>query len=106
MKNIEIKEGDIIIFKSKSGSASFVKVDDKGIYFKPAKEGMNLDGIKFPIKRNEAFVYNNVKVLEVKGACRVLRIELTRLKTGQSCYLSEDHFHNYFVKPENQLNYG
>jgi|TARA_B100000902_G_C27106159_1_gene811250 hypothetical protein len=105
VKYVEIRKGDIIIFNSKSGSGSFVYLRNKGNYFMPAKRELRLDGQKLPIKLNEPFVYLGSEVLETKGATRMVRISLTRLKTNQACIVNEYHLHKYFSKPENHLPY-
>ena len=104
-KFVEIRSGDIVIFKEKSGKGSFVQLDNNDIYFVPAKKEMRLSGKKMPIRRNEAFVFSGSTVLETKGSTRIVKINLTRLKTGQTCYVSEFNLHKYFAKPENHLPY-
>jgi hypothetical protein len=96
----ELKKGDLVIFNRKSGSGSFVKVVDKGLYFMPAKKDMRLDGLKFPIRQNEVFVYMGYKVLykslDIVENDRVIKINLLRETTNQVCSLSENDLHNYF----------
>jgi len=92
----ELKKGDLVIFNKKSGTGSFVKVNDKGLYFMPAKKDMRLDGIKLPIRQNEVFVYTGYKVLDVTKKSRVIKINLLRESTNQLCSLSENDLHNYF----------
>jgi len=92
----ELKKGDLVIFNRKSGSGSFVKVLDKGLYFMPAKKDMRLEGLKFPIRQNEVFVYTGYKVLDIAKNDRVIKINLIRESTNQICSLSENDLHNYF----------
>ena len=104
-KFVEIRKGDVIVFNSKTGNGSFVNIKNKGAYFMPAKKETRLDGQKMPIKRNEPFIFLGSEVLEAKGSTRTLKIVLTRLKTNQTCYISEYYLHKYFSKPENQSYY-
>lgn len=104
-KFVEMRTGDIIIFKEKSGKASCVQLDNNNTYFVPAKEEMRLSGKKIPIKKNEPFVFTGSEILEAKGSTRVLKISLTRIKTSQECYITEFNLHKYFAKPENHLPY-
>lgn len=92
----ELKKGDLVIFNKKSGAGSFVKVNEKGLYFMPAKKDMRLDGLKFPIRQYEVFVYMGYKVLDVTKNNRVIKINLLRESTNQICSLSENDLHNYF----------
>tara|TARA_Y100000034_G_C6588031_1_gene255336 strand:- start:210 stop:545 length:336 start_codon:yes stop_codon:yes gene_type:complete len=104
-QHIELFSGDVIIFNKKSGSASFVTVKNKGTYFVPSKEEMKLDGLKIPIKRNEPFIYTDLKLLSVSGKNRIIRLSLNRIKTQQVCYISEFNMHKYFARPENPEKY-
>lgn len=104
-KYVELRTGDIILFVKKSGTGSFTTVPDKGTYFMPAKKETRLNGAKIPIAKYEPFIYTGSKLLYVKGKERIIRIELTRLKTKQTCYVSEYNMHKYFGRPENQLSY-
>jgi hypothetical protein len=104
-KYVEIRKGDIIIFNSVSGSGSFVSIKNKGNYFMPAKKEIRLDGQKLPVKRNEPFIYVGSELLEAKGATRMVKIILTRIKTNQECALNEYQLHRYFAKPENYTSY-
>ena len=104
-KYVELKTGDIILFVKKSGKGSFTTIKDKGTYFMPAKKETRLNGVKIPVARNEPFIFTGSKLLHVKGRHRIVRIELTRIKTKQTCYISEYNLHKYFSKPENQLSY-
>jgi len=100
-KHTELFPADIIVFNGKTGSASFVTVKDKGTYFVPAREEMKLDGIKIPVKRHEPFIFSESKLLSVEGSSRIIRLSLNRIKTQQTCYISEFNMHKYFGKPEN-----
>lgn len=104
-KYVELKTGDIILFTKNSGTGSFTTVADKGTYFMPAKKETRLNGTKIPINKNEPFIFTGSKLLYVKGKHRIIRIELTRIKTKQTCYVSEYNMHKYFSRPENQLSY-
>jgi hypothetical protein len=104
-KFVEIRKGDVIVFNSKSGTGSFVNLKNKGIYFMPAKKETRLDGQKFPIKRNEAFIFSGYELLEAKGSTRTTKIILTRVITNQTCFISEYYLHKYFSKPENSSHY-
>lgn len=101
-KYSELRKGDIIIFNKSSGSASFTTIKEKGSYFTPALKQTRLSGVAIPIKRNEPFIYSGCKLLHAEGTSRTTRIEFTRVKTNQTCYLSEYCMHLYFVKPEDQ----
>ena len=104
-KYVELKTGDIITFIKKSGKGSFTTMQNKGTYFMPAKKETRLNGVKIPIAQNEPFIFTGSKLLHVEGKYRMIRIELTRIKTKQTCYISEYHLHQYFSRPENQLSY-
>lgn len=93
----ELRQGDLVSFKKKSGSGSFVKVENKGYYFMPAKIDMRLEGEdKKPIQKNEIFVYSGYKLLLTEEDKRAVRISLVRETTGQLCFISENDLHNYF----------
>tara|TARA_Y100000310_G_C20406969_1_gene680119 strand:+ start:232 stop:588 length:357 start_codon:yes stop_codon:yes gene_type:complete len=94
----EVRRGDIVLFTGKTGAASFTTLKDKGTYFMPAKIGMRLDGYKIPILRNEAFIYNGYTELGNDRKTNVVRINVVRLKTNQSCSLSMYSFQKYFAK--------
>ena len=102
---VEIRKGDVIIFNKESGKGSFVNIKNKGTYFMPAKKQTRLDGQKFPIQKNEPFIFLGSEVLEVTGPNRMLKVMLTRMKTNQTCYITEYHLHQYFSKPENHMPY-
>lgn len=101
-KYSELQRGDIIVFNKSSGSASFTTIEKKGTYFTPAKKQTRLDGISIPIKKHELFMYSGYTLLSANSKERMIRISITRLKTNQSCFLSEFYMHKYFVKPKNQ----
>lgn len=104
-KYSELRKGDIVIFNESSGSASFTAIKEKGSYFTPALKQTRLNGISLPIKKNEPFIYAGYKLLHSEGCNRTTRIEFTRVKTNQTCYLSEFCMHKYFAKPEDQTNW-
>tara|TARA_Y100000310_G_scaffold207810_1_gene208330 strand:- start:2699 stop:3013 length:315 start_codon:yes stop_codon:yes gene_type:complete len=97
--NKEIRKSDIIVFNKKSGCASFVNVLRKGNYFMPAKINMHLNGIKSAISYLEKFVFVNFEILK-ENAPRILRIELLRINTGETCFISENDMFRYFSLDE------
>ena len=102
---VELRKGDIIIFNRESGKGSFVNIKNKGNYFMPAKKQTRLDGQKLPIQKDEPFIFLGSEILKVSGSYRMLKVILTRMKTNQSCYITEYHLHQYFSKPENHTPY-
>ena len=99
----ELREGDVIIFYSKSGSGSFVNVKDKGNYFVPSKKGFKLEGQKKPVSKWEKFVYVGNEVLR-SDIPRIVKMSLVRVSTGESCFISEDDMLSYFkYSPEQDL---
>ena len=99
-KWVEIKNGDVVLFTGKTGTASFTTLKDKGTYFMPAKIGMRLDGYKIPILKDEAFIYNGYTELGDDRKTCVVRINIMRLKTNQACSLSMYSFQKYFSKTD------
>ncbi len=91
----ELRKSDIVIFNQSSGSGSFVKVEDKGVFFMPAKKGMRLKGLKTPIRKGERFIFLDYEVLKMSSP-RIIRIDLLREETGEKCHLSENDLRNYF----------
>ncbi len=99
-KWVEIKNGDVVLFTHKTGTASFTTIKDKGTYFMPAKIGMRLDGYKIPILKEEAFIYNGYTELGEDRKTCIVKIDITRLKTNQMCSLSYHNFQKYFSKTD------
>ena len=99
-KWVEIKNGDVVLFTGKTGTASFTTLKDKGTYFMPAKKGMRLDGYKIPILKNEPFIYNGYTELGEERKSCIVKINITRLKTNQICSLSYYNFQKYFSLTE------
>jgi hypothetical protein len=93
----ELKNGEIILFKGATGSASFTEIKNKGVYFTPTKKGLQLKGERKPVIQYEKFVYNGSEVLHAKGSSRTVKIFLTRIESGQQCYTTETHLWQYFV---------
>ena len=91
----ELRKSDVISFNRESGFGSFVKVENKGIFFMPAKKGMRLEGIKKPIRKGERFIFLEYEVLR-KATPRIIRIDLLREETGEKCHLSENDLNKYF----------
>tara|TARA_Y100000114_G_C11655946_1_gene276605 strand:+ start:335 stop:664 length:330 start_codon:yes stop_codon:yes gene_type:complete len=85
----ELRKSDVIVFNRESGFGSFVKVENKGIFFMPAKKDMRLNGEKKPIRKGERFVFLGYKVLR-KFTPRIIRMDLLREETGEKCHLSEN----------------
>jgi len=98
MKYTEVKENDIMIFSSPTGTGSVVKTENHGYYFMPAKIGMRLKGKKSPILKNERFVFTNYRVQKADSGGRIIKCILTRLSNGTNFAISEDFFHRYFKK--------
>ena len=99
----ELRKSDVITFNGESGFGSFVKVENKGIFFMPAKKGMRLEGIKKPIRKGERFVFIDYEVLN-KSIHRIIRIDLLREETGEKCHLSENDLNKYFCYCETGSN--
>jgi hypothetical protein len=97
----EIRKSDIIVFNRKTGSASFVNVLKKGNYFMPSKINMNLNGVKLVISYLEKFVFVSFETLK-ENAPRILRIELLRIDTGETCFISENDMCRYFALDERE----
>lgn len=91
----ELKQGDTVVFNGKDGSGSFVKLQNKGFYFSPSKEEMQLKGEYFPIENLEKFTYKNYKILNGRNP-RVIKIYLIRNSTGHMCQISENDLFNNF----------
>jgi len=96
----ELKSGEIILFKGKTGSASFTKINDKGIYFTPRKKGLQLEGTRKPIIQYEKFIFNGSEVLHSQGSTRTVKIFLTRIETGEHCFATEGQLWQYFTYSE------
>ena len=93
----EIRAGDTIYFKGKSGSASIVSIPThKKSIFMPNKEGISIEGYKFPIIKNEKFKVGDFEVLEVKDNKRYVNISLSREINEHSFIASEDNLFKYF----------
>ena len=71
----------------------------------PAKKQTRLDGQKLQIQKDEPFIFLGSEILKVSGSYRMLKVILTRMKTNQSCYITEYHLHQYFSTPENHTPY-
>ena len=99
-KFIELKTGMIILFKGKTGSASFTEIPDKGIYFTPTKKGLQLNGTRKPIIQHEKFIFTGSEVLHAKGSTRTIKIFLTRIETGEHCFTTESQLWQYFTYSE------
>ena len=97
-KWIEIRYGDIIKFKGKSGTGSVVFTENNGNYFMPAKLGMRIKGIKKPIKKYEEFVFNDSVVQSASGNSRVIKCFLTRISDNCEFAVSEQCLMRYFGK--------
>jgi uncharacterized protein YehS (DUF1456 family) len=99
-KWIEVRKGDYVYFKFKSGKGSVVKTDYHGNFFMPAKIGMRIKGEKYPILEDEAFIMNNSKVQKVEKSERIVKIFLTRISDGVEFAVSETQFQQYFCKKD------
>ena len=97
-KWVEIRQGDSILFKEKTGKGSVVFTTNNGNYFMPAKIGMRIKGIKKPIAKNEEFIFNGSTVQAASGISRVVKCELLRLSDNTSFYVSEMDLMTYFSK--------
>lgn len=93
----ELRTGDTLVFRGKNGSGSFVKIPNKGFYFSPAKENMQLKGEDFPISHLEKFTYKAYKILNGKSP-RSIKLFIVRNSTGHMCQISEnDLFRNFSI---------
>ena len=95
---VEIRQGDSILFKEKTGKGSVVFTSSKGNYFMPAKVGMRIKGLKKPIAKNEEFIFNGSTVQAACGTSRVVKCELLRLSDNVSFFVSEMDLMSYFAK--------
>tara|TARA_Y100000592_G_scaffold3243_1_gene4660 strand:+ start:4201 stop:4515 length:315 start_codon:yes stop_codon:yes gene_type:complete len=97
----EIRNGDTIYFTGKSGSAAIVSIPShrKSVLL-PNKEGINIEGHKFPLIKNEKFKVGGFELLEVKGKKRFVNITLTREINEHTFITSEDNLFKYFVVTE------
>ena len=94
----EIRTGDIILFKNRTGSGSVVTTENCGNYFMPAKIGMRIKGFKKPIQRSEEFIFSGSVVQASSGTSRVVKCELLRLSDNTIFYVSEMDLMTYFSK--------
>tara|TARA_B000000557_G_C20677509_1_gene401656 strand:- start:260 stop:592 length:333 start_codon:yes stop_codon:yes gene_type:complete len=101
----EVRYGDYVYFKGKTGTGSVVKTESRGRFFMPAKIGMRIKGEKFPILKNERFILTNSKVLHAEGTDRIIKCFLTRCSDNTTMIISERQFQQYFYKT-NQSNLG
>jgi hypothetical protein len=97
-KWIEIRNGDTILFKGKTGTGSVVFTEFHGNYFMPAKIGMRIKGPKKPIKKFEEFVLNDSIVQSANGNSRIVKCMLTRLSDNVEFAISEFDLMQYFGK--------
>ena len=95
---VEIRQGDTILFKEKTGKGSVVFTSSNGNYFMPAKVGMRIKGIKKPIVKNEEFIFNGSTVQAASATSRVVKCELLRLSDNNIFYISEMDLMAYFAK--------
>lgn len=95
---VEIRTGDTILFKNKTGTGSVVLTEHSGNYFMPAKIGMRIKGIKKPIQRSEEFIFNGSVVQSASGTERIVKCELLRLSDNTNFYVSEFDLMSYFSK--------
>jgi len=95
---VEIRQGDSILFKEKSGKGSVVFTPNNGNYFMPAKIGMRIKGFKKPIAKNEEFIFSGSKVQSASGNSRIVKCELLRLSDNVSFFVSEMDLMLYFAK--------
>ena len=95
---VEIRQGDTILFKEKTGKGSVVFTSSNGNYFMPAKVGMIIKGIKKPIVKLEEFIFNGSTVQAASGTSRVVKCELLRLSDNVSFFISEMDLMAYFAK--------
>lgn len=102
---VEVRNGDSILFKQKTGSGSVVFTEKSGNYFMPARIGMRIKGVKKPIQKHEEFVFNGSIVQSVLGSTRVVKCELIRKIDNTTFYISEMNLMRYFSKT-NRSNLG
>jgi len=95
---VEIRQGDTIQFKEKSGKGSVVFTSNNGNYFMPAKVGMRIKGAVKPILKNEEFIFSESTVQSVSGVTRVVKCELLRLSDNSNFFVSEMDLMSYFSK--------
>ena len=95
---VEIRQGDSILFKEKTGKGSVVFTSNSGNYFMPAKIGMRIKGLKKPIAKHEEFIFNGSTVQAASGTSRVVKCELLRLSDNTSFFVSEMNLMAYFAK--------
>lgn len=95
---VEIRTGDIILFKNKTGTGSVVLTENNGNYFMPAKIGMRIKGLKKPIQRSEEFIFNGSVVQATSGTTRVVKCELLRISDNTNFFVSEFDLMSYFSK--------
>ena len=95
---VEIRTGDIILFKNKTGTGSVVLTENNGNYFMPAKIGMRIKGLKKPIQRSEEFIFNGSVVQATSGTTRVVKCELLRISDNTNFFVSELDLMSYFSK--------
>ena len=101
MATKELRNGDTIYFAGKSGSAAIVSIPShRKSVFIPNKEGIDIEGYKTPLIKNEKFKVGGFELLEVKGKKRFVNITLTREINEHSFIASEDNLFKYFVIPE------
>lgn len=101
----EVRNGDSVYFKGKTGTGSVVKTKSHGRYFMPAKVGMRIKGEIKPIIKDERFVYSGSKVQSYEGTDRVVKCLITRVSDNTIVAISEKQFMRYFYKT-NQSNLG
>ena len=100
IKWVEIRQGDTILFKEKTGKGSVVFTSNNGNYFMPAKVGMRIKGVKKPIEKNEEFIFNGSTVQAASGTSRIVKCELLRLSDNISFFVSEMDLMAYFSKSD------
>ena len=105
IKWVEIRNGDTIHFKNKTGSGSVVFTPNNGNYFMPAKIGMRLKGTKKPIAKYEEFILNDSIVQSAHGKNRIVKCTLIRKSDNCHFFISEFDLMQYFGKT-NRSNLG
>ena len=100
IKWIEVKNGDAVYFKEKTGSGSVVKTKNHGRYFMPAKIGMRIKGEINPIEKHERFIFQNSKVQMVDGSSRIVKCFLVRVSDNSNLAISEQQLMQYFYKKD------
>lgn len=98
IKWVEIKNGDALYFKGKTGSGSVVKTENHGRYFMPAKIGMRIKGEIKPIEEHERFILQSSKVQMVDGPSRIIKCFLVRISDNTVVAISEQQMMQYFYK--------